>query len=813
MAHQPTDTAKGDRRRAPVNGGGPARSINPYMASSTSRAFSHIQVVQKRPDATEPEHEHISEPTFSKPSLSQEFNSPVRVNPLLEHSHAFPSILSSNALARNSQGATFAAKARAAELQAARAKQELKEKAGHQPSLQPPAHEIMTFKKANKKCWKPLNLSDIPDMVEESASEQIDDSNEEDYGSSSFQEHVGSFVVEPRPINSQTPTFAELLKEKEEEKKFALERSMSNKAPRSHNDIKWDFNLPTMPKADRLKIEQDRALTTFSFNPVKVLSNPAPEWKYEARALEQKQARNLAVLQAELEAQSNTKTALFDAEKSDGGDPTSQLTSRRSSTQEGYQSSPIDSEGENYTFTSSTTLLQPLRDILNEQPRALPGLIRPNAPRVYPAVKGTTSSNSQMQYQNPLPTLTSHFDPTIQRPTIAINRGTSANFDSIASRNPPGLSGPADSIEVLGTHKNKPVGNFHTEADSSNKLDSTFFRHPSGYYRPSNPMNSFSYYDDRAAPPGFVGATTGVIGDRGRIGQQSLSHANLTNDRIGSATQYTNKSFENEHPRDFQQPSDANLYDSGLAPATMTGLHDPFYDANEIFGHDLAPGSKGVEEQGFHDQMHYMRKEMSNKGASITTPSILEVPFLSNRVVSSYQRSKQAREAEFEREQTEGSKWWDTDTRFDPYLRSHISSFMTKAAKQDHVIRNQKIADMIALRSANFSDDAADCDSQKVEHTKAREDAADLLLPVLANLRMHVNHRDYFSKHGEVPQWCLDQSENGKKSFFGEDWGAPPLRVGRDPRYRPVQHDGRNTIFDDFGGRWAGAQEHYSSWH
>lgn len=44
-----------------------------------------------------------------------------------------------------------------------------------------------------------------------------------------------------------------------------------------------------------------------------------------------------------------------------------------------------------------------------------------------------------------------------------------------------------------------------------------------------------------------------------------------------------------------------------------------------------------------------------------------------------------------------------------------------------------------------------------------------------------------FGYFGHPPEWCLDRSERGALTFFGENWGKPPQRLGRDPRYRPIR--------------------------
>ncbi|KFY28851.1 hypothetical protein V493_02729 [Pseudogymnoascus sp. VKM F-4281 (FW-2241)] len=48
---------------------------------------------------------------------------------------------------------------------------------------------------------------------------------------------------------------------------------------------------------------------------------------------------------------------------------------------------------------------------------------------------------------------------------------------------------------------------------------------------------------------------------------------------------------------------------------------------------------------------------------------------------------------------------------------------------------------------------------------------------------MEPTNRRIMSKFVQSPAWALDTSEEGKKSIFGDNWVAPPKRLGRDPRY------------------------------
>ncbi|KAI9655766.1 MAG: hypothetical protein M1821_005201 [Bathelium mastoideum] len=67
---------------------------------------------------------------------------------------------------------------------------------------------------------------------------------------------------------------------------------------------------------------------------------------------------------------------------------------------------------------------------------------------------------------------------------------------------------------------------------------------------------------------------------------------------------------------------------------------------------------------------------------------------------------------------------------------------------------------------------------------------------------------DYFNRFTEPLEWCINKSPNGNQSFFGEDWGTPPSRVGRDPRYRPLNTDSQYAMWAETG-RSAGYESRF----
>lgn len=80
-----------------------------------------------------------------------------------------------------------------------------------------------------------------------------------------------------------------------------------------------------------------------------------------------------------------------------------------------------------------------------------------------------------------------------------------------------------------------------------------------------------------------------------------------------------------------------------------------------------------------------------------------------------------------------------------------------------------------------------------------------LMEAVYHNLTKYLDksNPDYFRRYARAPEWCIDNSQEGNNSYFGDwgAWGPPPPRVGRDPRYRPTFHEGRYTVFEEIGRR------------
>ena len=149
-------------------------------------------------------------------------------------------------------------------------------------------------------------------------------------------------------------------------------------------------------------------------------------------------------------------------------------------------------------------------------------------------------------------------------------------------------------------------------------------------------------------------------------------------------------------------------------------------------------------------------------------------------------------------------KWFHTDNRG----QNEVREYLNKAADRHYAARKFE-ADLRKEVSHDTRATGPYSETPVSNPTTYDPIASDvisrLLIPVLGNLQSYLagpgeNSANNFGRFARVPEWCIDKGKGGELSFFGEDWGQPPMRVGRDPRYMPVLHEGRYTVFEDMGG-------------
>ncbi|PSK53972.1 hypothetical protein B9Z65_7778 [Elsinoe australis] len=98
--------------------------------------------------------------------------------------------------------------------------------------------------------------------------------------------------------------------------------------------------------------------------------------------------------------------------------------------------------------------------------------------------------------------------------------------------------------------------------------------------------------------------------------------------------------------------------------------------------------------------------------------------------------------------------------------------------------------------TANTTEEA----KAKAEPEQKKEDTTRMLIPMLDNLRDYVQgpmskRRGHWAPFVPPPEWAVDKGMNGNLSFFEDDWGKVPERIGRDRRYRELVHVG-GGVFD-----------------
>ncbi|KAL8731248.1 MAG: hypothetical protein Q9181_004348 [Wetmoreana brouardii] len=151
--------------------------------------------------------------------------------------------------------------------------------------------------------------------------------------------------------------------------------------------------------------------------------------------------------------------------------------------------------------------------------------------------------------------------------------------------------------------------------------------------------------------------------------------------------------------------------------------------------------------------------------------------------------------------------WWHYDGRGQEPVRAYLEQVADEHRKKK-IGRDYESIKKALERQASFRDDWSDqSDSTTVPEARTAGDVINrLMAPVMANLHSYVQEGglSYFNKFSKAPAWAVDGGVEGNNSFFGEDWGKTPSRVGRDPRYRPTFHEGRYTVFEPNDGRVSG---------
>ena len=279
-----------------------------YISCSLYLEFAHIRVIRQPQTDLQQSEPESPQPTFRNPSLTSETEASLESYPLSSsNNHS----ASSESLASCPQGVTFAARARAAELQAARSRRELKSR---DINFDTP-HETMTFKpKSARKKWNTLDLATLPDPEEDSPTRNSASSQHRDDAEATPRADPRLLYQDSRQdentaaassSSNMQPTFADMLRAEPEPVSF---QSESLEGPRYTTEhLNMSTEQPQRPGKENVPYSGIQAPPGFSLEPVPVLSGAnQSDWDREhTEQLLKKQEKQIADLTERLRVQSS----------------------------------------------------------------------------------------------------------------------------------------------------------------------------------------------------------------------------------------------------------------------------------------------------------------------------------------------------------------------------------------------------------------------------------------------------------------------------------------------------------------------------
>ncbi|TKA23678.1 hypothetical protein B0A50_06514 [Salinomyces thailandicus] len=241
---------------------------------------------------------------------------------------------------------------------------------------------------------------------------------------------------------------------------------------------------------------------------------------------------------------------------------------------------------------------------------------------------------------------------------------------------------------------------------------------------------------------------------------------------------------------------------SGIPPSSQKKPMEPLLTLDSTIGSSRVTSAQDAE---------HLRTSSTGRSSSIQIPSVdpslagsaFDVNTYSQSPTSKPPPSGDSKAIGDEQEKAEVKKtreaelreWWTNGTTFtrQQELYERISqafqpSSSARTSNTDYSSQSPApVSNPGSARTKNLC--AAPLNSMTDPMTR-------LLIPVLENLSSYVQgpvekRRDYFCPWVTPPDWAIDRSPSGNKSFYDDGvWGQPPARVGRDPRYRPLSAEG-----------------------
>jgi hypothetical protein len=666
---------------------------------------------------------------FRQPSLAQEAEA------ALAGPHNLSILSRPDSLANSALGTTFAAKARAAELQAARTRKKLKENentAGE--SFSSAAYEPLTFTKARARggrTWKPLNLDDgTKEQDEEShdsfyhlpmefttlgdvqltastgSYEYAEGQNTASALSNATHSRRGSYQQQLPALTSRGPSHTQsgLMKDPQNLLAGEIDDATQDKGTLPRRETTGTtVSVPTPSTHETARAP------LYTPYPLPVLTSSFEEVQKNAEYLTRKQATLLEYLG------NATKSASPERLPHDEGSVFEDYDHAHASCYDGRRAS--EPEVPNRLFSASPTAESSVSqqqpsdykynhsEVAYNPPARHP---RPIMPHQYPAVKGTMPGNQR------------------------------SSFERRASQEP----------FTQQLHDCSPIGQ-NTPKFSSINLNSA----PETRYRKLSSTETKGM---------MLQHLSGVVDHASGGSPTSVGPSN--------------------HGRTVLHDPFARMKDQN------TGFTPPEPLSDIISASDPLPWKSR--------RVDIVRPTQHPEGATVDST----YPETTTFSIPAYRRGANGTQISREAELAELERWWSAPLRARELRKKEKKETMSHPPGLGFNIGS--VGDYYDHGHGYDSMDPLSDTTVIGPDAQVGDVADDLLFPVLKNLTCYLMPGGGFNKYSRVMDWCIDQSANGQKSFFGEDWGQLPPRVGRDPRYKPVPHDGTRSVYEPLTGRW-----------
>ena len=688
----------------------------PLRVTSNS-PFSHIQIIPKAPsEVASSIGTNSPEPIFRKLSFSQEAESE------MADSHRLSTSGSTASLANMTSGTTFAAKARAAELNAVRARRALRDTDSEDdvPSTRPVSLGALKFTKPRHRgrAWKALNLNDLP--------ENPYDSDDQAGSSGNPYESI---------LSPETEKLEQMV--------------------RDYDASEWDPEMPSGADTDGHNHPQKQNHTAISAP----FSNLATTHPASATMTDQEVEHDRYPCQKgepEVQQFHPNATVVHRVPTFENVKPavSAVLTARpqgRELSTMGHDAYTRSAAEKVRGSMASTVGLQPSVPVTANISKAVN--VKLPTPNLYNSQYGY---NSALRAQRKLPTVKGTMDHQYRFPTSSMASKTDVIPQIAQSHRWPDPANVAKIKEHAQQYSKQHLQSQQTSSSTDHGLQ---------------PSLQTAIYQGEPTPYGGIPASS----------KREMLLRNLAE----------------------------TVAASNMSSGTRTVLYDPVAQGNHIstIVSPTKPSETEFESLGTGDPLPWKDRPVNiHNGVGLMTQDYQHAitnqyrldpsPALSYGLDPSLVMPKPKTHTE---RLDDVEKWFHKDNRG----QNEVREYLNKAADR-HYAAQKSEAD---LRKEGPTDNrAADLNPTLTIYDPIASDVISrLLIPVLGNLQSYLagpveNSANHFGRFARVPEWCIDKGKGGELSFFGEDWGQPPMRVGRDPRYMPVLHEGRYTVFEDMGG-------------